>query len=183
MYNNSPIRDIIYIHNRGDIMENVKELAKFILSLDKDDQVFHYESIVLNGRECLAGKVRLNKYLHIMQMMYISLYDQKLFNENMYAYDNGAVIDEILNSYAELRINRDNYSLENAENVKPFIKKMYEMLKPAPLDILIEISHQDEEWIKKHNYYAKSDQLMNIDSQKENYKELCADFIKLYKND
>ena len=164
-------------------MENVKELAKYILSLDSSDQVFHYEPIVLNGRETLAGKVRLNKYLHIMQMMYIALYDEKLFDENMYAYDNGAVIDEILNSYGELRKNRNKYTIKNAEMIKPFVEKMYNLLKPAPLDILIEISHQDEEWIKKHNYYEKSDQLMNIDSQKENYKELCADFIKLYNND
>ena len=165
------------------MMENVKELAKYILSLDKNDQVFHYDSIVLNGRETLAGKVRLNKYLHIMQMVFIALYDEKLFNENMYAYDNGAVIDEILNSYAELRKNRNNYSLKNEESVMPFINKMYKLLEPAPLDVLIEISHQDEEWIKKHDYYSKSDQLMNVDSQKENYKELCADFIKLFNND
>lgn len=165
------------------IMENVKELAKFILSLDTEDKVFHYEPITLNGKETLAGKVRLNKYLHIMQMMYISLYDKKLFNENMYAYDNGAVIDEILNSYGELRKNKNHYSLSDEKTVKPFIKKMYKLLKPAPLDVLVEISHQDEEWIKKHSYYSKSDQLMNVDSQKENYKELCADFIKLYNND
>ena len=54
---------------------------------------------------------------------------------------------------------------------------MFDILKYASLDELIKISHQDEEWQNKHLYYQK----MDVDSQIENYKDMCADFIELLK--
>lgn len=163
-------------------MEKVENISKYILSLDKNGDVFTNDLITLNGRNCYKGNVRLNKYLHIMQMVYIAMNDEKLFSEDMYAYDNGVVVNSVMNNYNHLK------SLKNCEcisdiNVKKYLDKMFEILKYASLNDLIEISHQDEEWIKKHNYYHKKDQLMDIDSQKENYKIMCADFIDLYNND
>lgn len=49
---------------------------------------------------------------------------------------------------------------------------MFDILKYAPLENLINISHQDEEWRKKHNNYRKKDQLIDVDSQKQNYKNM-----------
>ena len=60
---------------------------------------------------------------------------------------------------------------------------MFNILKYAPLEDLIKISHQDEEWKKKHNFYSKKDQLIDVDSQKQNYKDMCADFIEMINND
>lgn len=163
-------------------MEKVEDIAKYILSLDKKNNIFINKLITLQGRDCYEGNVRLNKYLHIMQMVYIAMTDNKLFNEDMYAFDNGVVVSSVMNNYAYLKSTKDCYKISDI-NIKKYIKKMFDILKYAPLEDLIEISHQDEEWKKKHNFYQKKDQLIDVDSQKENYKIMCADFIDMLNND
>ena len=163
-------------------MEKVENIAKYILFLDKNNDIFINNLLTLNGRECYEGNVRLNKYLHIMQMVYFAMTDKKLFNEEMYAFDNGVVVNSVMNNYVYLKSTKNSYNISD-ENVKKYIEKMFNILKYAPLENLIEISHQDEEWKKKHNFYQKKDQLIDVDSQKENYKIMCADFIDMLNND
>lgn len=157
-------------------MEKVEDIAKYILFLDKDNNIFVNNLITLKGRDCYEGNVRLNKYLHIMQMVYYAMTDNKLFNEDMYAFDNGVVVGSVMNNYSSLKQNKKSFNI-NDEDIKKYIEKMFNILKYAPLDDLIEISHQDEEWKKKNNFYQKKNQLIDVDSQKENYKMMCADFI------
>lgn len=111
-------------------------------------------------------------------MVYIAMHDSKLFNEDMYAFDNGVVVNSVMNNYSYLKSTKDSYEIID-DNVKSFVEKMFNILKYAPLEDLIEISHQDEEWKKKHNFYLKKDQLIDVDSQKQNYKDMCADFIEM----
>ena len=163
-------------------MEKVENIAKYILFLDKNNDIFINKLLTLNGRDCYEGNVRLNKYLHIMQMVYFAMTDKKLFDEEMYAFDNGVVVNSVMNNYVYLKSTKDSYNISDID-VKNYIEKMFNILKYAPLEDLIEISHQDEEWKKKHNYYQKKDQLIDVDSQKENYKIMCADFIEMLNND
>ncbi len=163
-------------------MEKVENIAKYILFLDKNNEIFINNLVTLHGRDCYEGNVRLNKYLHIMQMVYFAMTDKKLFNEEMYAFDNGVVVNSVMNNYVYLKSTKDSYNITDA-SVKNYIEKMFEILKYAPLEDLIEISHQDEEWKKKHNFYQKKEQLIDVDSQKENYKIMCADFIDMLNND
>ena len=159
-------------------MENAENIAKYVLSLDENNEIFINKLIKLNCRDCYEGNVRLNKYLHIMQMVYFAMTDKKLFNDDMYAYDNGVIVDSVMSNYRYLVSNKKTYNI-NDSSIKEYIKKMFSILKYAPLEELINISHQDEEWLKKHNYYKKQDQLIDVDSQKENYKLMCADFIEM----
>ena len=108
--------------------------------------------------------------------------DKKLFDEDMYAFDNGVVVNSVMNNYVYLKSMKSSYKIDD-EDIKLFIEKMFNILKYAPLEDLIEISHQDEEWKKKHNFYSKKDQLIDVDSQKQNYKDMCADFIEMINND
>ena len=157
-------------------MEKVEDIAKYILSLDTDNTIFQNKLITLQGRNCYQGNVRLNKYLHIMQMVYIAMNNKKLFNDDMYAYDNGVIIDSVMNNYKYLYNNKNSYNIHD-EKIKEYLLKMFNILKYAPLDELIKISHQDEEWQNKHLYYQK----MNVNSQVKNYKDMSADFIELFK--
>lgn len=163
-------------------MENVENIAKYILSLDKNNDIFVNKLIMLHDRNCYEGNVRLNKYLHIMQMVYFAMTDNKLFDDDMYAFDNGVVVNSVMNNYNYLKSTKETYVITN-ESIKKYIEKMFNILKYAPLEDLIEISHQDEEWKKKHNFYLKQDQLIDVDSQKENYKIMCADFIDMLNSD
>ena len=105
-------------------MEKVENIAKYILSLDKNDDIFINKLITLQGRECYEGNVRLNKYLHIMQMVYFAMTDKKLFSEDMYAFDNGVIVDVVMNNYLYLKSTKESYSISNA-NVKTYIEKMF----------------------------------------------------------
>ncbi len=163
-------------------MEKVEDIAKYILSLDKNNDIFVNKLITLHNRNCYEGNVRLNKYLHIMQMVYFAMTDKKLFNEDMYAFDNGIVIEFVMNNYNYLKQAKNSYII-TSPSVKEYITKMFDILKYAPLEELIKISHQDEEWQKKHKFYSKQDQLIDIDNEKENYKIMCADFIDILNND
>lgn len=160
-------------------MENAENIAKYILSLDTNKDIFINKLIELNGRECYEGNVRLDKYLHIMQMVYVAMNDKKLFNDAMYAYDNGVIVDSVMSNYRYLINAKETYKI-NDVSIKKYIDKMFNILKYAPLEELINISHQDEEWKKKHSYYQKQEQLVDVDSQKQNYKEMCADFIEMF---
>lgn len=162
-------------------MEKVENIAKYILFLDKSNDIFVNKLLTLHGRNCYEGNVRLNEYLHIMQMVYFAMTGNKLFNEDMYAFDNDVVVNTVMNYYSYLKSNKETYNITD-ESVKLYIEKMFNILKYAPLKDLIEISHQDEEWKKKHNFYQKKEQLMDVDSQKENYKIMCADFIEILNN-
>lgn len=143
------------MHVIGDCnMEKVEDIAKYILSLDKNNDIFVNKLLTLHGRNCYEGNVRLNKYLHIMQMVYFAMTDNKLFNEDMYAFDNGVVVNMVMNDYSYLKSNKETYNITD-KSVKLYIEKMFNILKYAPLKDLIEISHQDEEWKKKHNFYQK----------------------------
>ncbi len=146
-------------------MEKVEDIAKYILSLDTN-----------NIKNCYQGNIRLNGYLHIIQMVYIAMNNKKLFNDDMYAYDNGVIVDSVMNNYKYLCNNKNSYNIQD-EKIKEYLSKMFDILKYAPLEELIQISHQDEEWQNKHLYYQK----MDVDSQIENYKDMCADFIELLK--
>ena len=57
--------------------------------------IFINKLIHLQGRDCYEDNVRLNKYLHIMQMVYFAMTDNKLFNEDMYESTNGVVLNII----------------------------------------------------------------------------------------
>lgn len=163
-------------------MEKVENIAKYLLSLDKNNDVFVNKLIILKEKNCYEGNVRLNNYLHIMQMVYFAMTDNKLFDDDMYAFDNGVVVDSVMNNYSYLKSAKESFVILD-DSIKSFIEKMFNILKYAPLEDLIEISHQDEEWKKKHNFYLKKNQLIDVDSQKENYKIMCADFIDMLNED
>ena len=104
-------------------MEKVEDIAKYILSLDKNNDIFVNKLLTLHGRNCYEGNARLNKYLHIMQMVYFAMTDNKLFNEDMYAFDNGVVVNMVMNDYSYLKSNKETYNITD-KSVKLYIEKI-----------------------------------------------------------
>lgn len=151
------------------------DIAKFFLSKDKEHVVFDKVIVEKNNRRFYAGNARLNKYLHLAQNLYIAKYRKRLFSDSLYAYDNGAVVPEVQEKYAILR-SRDE-QVELPENIQIFLNKIYNFLKNASLEELIELSHEDSEWSSKHKYYDKVSQKMNSISHYEEYKEQYADAL------
>ena len=159
-------------------MTTARDVAAFLFELDKDKQLLSDVSIIeRNGRKFYAGNARLNKYIHLSQNIFYAQTGQLLFEDDIYAYDNGGVVPEIQENYMYLKTKKDSYDLSDDEKI--FLKKMYFILQNASIEKLIELSHEDPEWIKRHKYYDKAEQCMDIESNLEIYKKQYADIIRV----
>lgn len=153
------------------------DVAEYFLNKDPERKLFTKKLQTKNGRKFYEGNARLNKYLHLAQNVFIAKTGEKLFGDDLYAYDNGAVVTSVQENYAVLwnRSNEPVFTTELAE----FLDKIYLILENAPLDELIDISHEDPEWADKHRGYSKECQRMDSLSHSSGYKEQYADVIEM----
>lgn len=151
-------------------------VARYFLFLDTDGEMFTGNLVSRNGKTFYEGNARLNKYLHIAQNLYIAKTGNKLFGEDLYAFDNGAVVPAVREKYAVLCRtvkNEPDIPSECAE----FLRKVYKVLQNATLDELIEISHEDNEWRERNPHRAN--QRMNSLARAEEYKRQYGDMLKI----
>ena len=154
-------------------MLTAKQVAEYFLSKDPDRTLFNNKVVVYNNRKFYEGNARINKYLFLAQVVHLAKYDTKLFSDSFSAYDNGPVVESIMNSYGRL-VGNDNSEFIN-DDEKVFLDKIYMSLENATYDELIEITHEDPEWqfLSKDTYNAPVMNLeKNVDEYKKRYKGL-----------
>ena len=78
------------------------DVAKYFLNKD-DGTLFNNKLVERSGRRFYEGNARLNKYLHIAQNLYIAQHGRKLFEDDLYAYDNGVVIPSVQENYLAIK--------------------------------------------------------------------------------
>ena len=143
-------------------MLDAKDVSIYFLQKDKTKKFFNKNLMNKNGRSFYEGNARLNKFLHLAQNIYIAKTGEKLIEIDFYAYDNGAVIPEIQEDYQILLKKRDEYmDFVFPENQKRFLDAFYQVFIKASVDELMQLSHEDQEWIDKHVYFSKQDQKMD----------------------
>lgn len=153
------------------------QIAQYFLSKDPERKMFTKKLIIKNGRKFYEGNARLNKYLHIAQNIHIAKTGEKLFMDELYAYDNGAVVTEVREKYAVLAERTDAPGF--SEDIEIYLDKIFIAFMNADLDELIEISHEDPEWINKHNGNSKESQRMDSLSRADEYRNFYKDIIKV----
>ncbi len=159
-------------------MVKADDVAKYFLSKDKDRVLFNNNIVEKNNRKSYEGNIRLNKYLFLSQVVYMAKYGKKLFNDNFVAYDNGPVIKEIVNNYSIITARNEQINLPS--KIKTFLDKIYIALENATYDELIEITHEDPEWIKlSDNTYNAP--IMNLEDNIEEYKHRYKGLIEALK--
>lgn len=143
-------------------------IARYYLSKDKDKVLFNNNVVIKNERKFYEGNARLNKYLFLTQVVYYAKYEKRLIDEDFIAYENGPVVKEIVNEYPIISSRRKK--VEISIKIKEFLDKIYDSLKNASYEELIEITHEDPEWIKLSNdtYNAP---IMNLENNIEEYKK------------
>lgn len=154
---------------------NAELIAKYYLSKDPNRILFNDNVIEKNNRKFYEGNVRLNKYLFLSQVVYLAKFGKKLISDDFVAYENGPVIKNIISEYPRMFSKDENVDIPN--DVKIFLDKIYDALKNASYEELIEITHEDPEWIRlsKNTYDAPVMNLeQNIDEYKKRYKGLIA---------
>ncbi len=154
------------------------DVAKYYLSKDPKRELFNNNIVENNGRKSYEGNIRLNKYLFLSQVVYMAKYEKKLFNDDFVAYVNGPVIKSIVNNYGQ--IVASNYDVKINEKDAVFLNKIYDVLKDASYEELIEISHEDPEWIrlKDDTYNAP---ILKLENNIEVYKKRYKGFIEAVK--
>ena len=158
-------------------MTSAKDVALYLLHHDKTGKLHDKTVVARNNRSFYAGNACLNKYLHIAQNLYLAKTGHRLFEDDLYAYDNGAVVPEVQEKYGALLRAPYNASLSLDES--EFLDKVILLLEDATLDELIEISHEDDEWIDRHAFYRKPDQRMISEQRIDAYREQYADALAL----
>ena len=154
-------------------MLKAKVVAEYFLSKDPTRKIFNENIINYNGRTSYEGNIRLNKYLFLSQVVYLAKYDKKLISDDFVAYDNGPVVESVVKSFG--RIVKSNNAVDINENDKEFLDKIYFSLENATYEELIEITHEDPEWLALSNntYNAPVMNIeKNIDEYKKRYKGL-----------
>ena len=147
------------------------DAARYLISLDPQRQYFNNHLIRLNNREFYEGNARLNKILHLAQNMYIGKTATKLIDADFYAYDNGGVIPDIQENYAFLLGTQPQTMYQIDAGAASFLRKVFVMLKDAPIRDLISIDHEDPAWLEKHAFYYKPDQIMDSLKYTEDYRD------------
>lgn len=86
---------------------SAKDVANYFLFKDLERKLFNKNVVVYNDRKSYEGNIRINKYLFLTQVLYLAVYDKKLYKDDFKTYENGPVIEEILKSYG-LIVNQNN---------------------------------------------------------------------------
>ncbi|MCR5846597.1 MAG: SocA family protein [Lachnospiraceae bacterium] len=160
-------------------MASAKEIAIYLMQLDENGMFSDTTLLESNGRMFYVGRARLNKYLHLAQNIYYAKTSKLLFQEPLYAYDNGGVVEVVRENFELLLKIKDNKEVNLSDSVKEFLIKLFLVLKNADINKLIELSHEDPEWIAKHAFYRKQDQIMDTVGRLNDYKEQYADIIRI----
>lgn len=167
---------MIFVMNGGAKMLKALDVAKYFLYLDIGNGKFNDKLVTMNGKTFYEGSARLNKYLHIAQNLYIALTGSKLFGEDLYAFDNGAVVPSVREKYILLY-----RTVKGKPEIQPeyisFLDKVHMVLSNATLVELIEISHEDGEWCERNPH--RENQRMDSLSRVEEYKRQYADMLKI----
>lgn len=156
-------------------MLNADVIAKYYLSKDPERILFNNNVVTKNNRKFYEGNARLNKYLFLSQVVYLAKNGKKLILDDFIAYENGPIVKSIMNEYAIITSRREKVEIHS--DIKKFLDKIYDALKDASYEELIEITHEDPEWIRLSNntYNAPVMQLENnLEEYKERYKGLIA---------
>lgn len=157
------------------------QIAHYFLSKDPQGQIFNKDLTDRNGRRFYIGNAILNKLLHLAQNIFIARNGRVLFDDVLYAYDNGAVVPVIQENYAAILM-QDHLSplgINLSDDDKIFLDKFYDIFSVAPLDDLIALSHEDPEWEKKHSFYSKPEQQMCSVENVDIYRKQYADIISI----
>jgi len=152
------------------------DVSHYLLSLDSKRKYFtinwmkskeNWESI---PRE---GSFRLNKILHLCQMLYYAKYKKPLFKEQMLAFEHGAVVETVRINYLDLYWNLAKEEIKLEDDDKKNIKKIFTRFRSESNDTLENLTHEDPAW-KLGNKQGNL-QIMPINNKLINY---YSDFLE-----
>jgi len=127
------------------------DIAEYLLFLDPQRKYFTLWRMPAKkdwGNPPVEGNFRLNKMLHILQILHYVKYRKFLFSENLVAYKHGAIVQSVSKSFSNELYHR--YQLLKTESLNPqkkeFIKIIFEYFQEYSNEELWQFSHDDPSW-------------------------------------
>lgn len=128
------------------------DVSQYLLSLDLERKFF--TSHKMSSREDwgtnppVEGNFRLNKLLHILQILYYVKYGDFLFSEDMIAQKHGPVVSIVMKSFSNQLVKLKNYPRINNvySEQKEFISDKFNHFRDYTNHELRELSHDDPSW-------------------------------------
>ena len=165
-------------------MYSALEIAQYLLNKDPNRVYFNNDKYISNGtteNPFLEGSARLNKLLHMAQNCYIAKNGNKLFRDDLMAFANGAVANEVRLNYAVLT-SATEHKVNLDDEVKDFLDRIFYMFRNATIEEMIDISHEDAEWEEKNKLEnQKMDSLSRVNEYKEQYRDALKVMYRLDK--
>lgn len=121
------------------MMRNVEEYAKFFLKLGMDDNPNTFD-----------GNMKLQKLLFFANLINFSKNDNLLFQENMLAFKNGTVIEEVRkrykNDFISFKEEARNFEPEFSESEMEVLNITSELFGKLSARELSDVNHQFDFW-------------------------------------
>lgn len=146
-------------------MKNAIEFAKALMNKGIDDRYTNTKD----------GNLVINKMLYFAQLISLAKYEKKLFDNHIFAFENGSVVEDVRqkykNNYNDLKtesnlLDLNTFSVEE----KDVIEETINLFSDFSAEELSEITHGHTTWIEKFegsklgNFYMQDKQLMDIES-------------------
>ena len=163
--------------------ENISafDVAKYFISKDTDETVFNSKrcSFDIKGAP-VQGNLMLNKLLHTAQGVYIAKYGKKLFDDTLYAYSNGPVVESVRTKYFQLLRKRDTFKdFHISPDIDHLLDQIYDLYYDTDPEEFIMISHNDVAWAESVHDEA-NDQRMDVMKHADDYRHLYSGVLMMF---
>lgn len=134
--------------NRKDIQLSAFEIAKYFLSLDPERKQFVAGKMPKVSGIAIPtiGNFRLNKLLHISQMLYAARYGKWLFSDFMLAFEHGGVVYDVYRRFHFLVKQPDHISDNLTSSQQKFLSKIFNHFQSYSNEELEKFVHDDPAW-------------------------------------
>jgi len=124
------------------------EVAKFFLSLDTGREYFvsDKQTLKLNGISVpTLGNFRLNKLLHITQILHCAKYGEYLFSDPLMAFEHGGIVYDIYRRFHFL-VKEFDVPKKLDSSHQHFLTKIYHSFQSYNNKQLEDFVHEDPAW-------------------------------------
>src|SRR5438045_3092462 len=107
-------------------------IAKYLLSLDPDREYFVKEKMTnkITLTTTTRGSFRLKQMLYFLQILHYLKHEKLLFDDKIYAFENGMIVYKVYTHFSELYHSLNNQNIEEIDKeTKSFIDKFFNYLK------------------------------------------------------
>ena len=124
------------------------QVANYFLSLDSNRKYFVTGKMPKISGIAIPtiGNFRLNKLLHISQILYAAKEGKYLFPEKMWAFEHGGIVYEVYRQFHFLVKQPNNETNYLPHEIKNFLSKIFSYFRDFRNEELEEFVHEDPAW-------------------------------------